>query len=115
MNAGQPREMTKNIKEIVSLKEEIQLLKEAAANKAGQGRNKTLKDSDGVNKDTNADSTGSASPLILFGAHFANIETMASDPEQATMAGVLKNLLEGRVQIIERYLYWSTSMRILVD
>ena len=45
---------------------------------------------------SNADTSGCLS-LVALEEHFAKMETSASDPTQANMAQLLKNLFQGKV------------------
>jgi hypothetical protein len=46
--------------------------------------------------ESDADTSGGLS-LAALGEHFAKMETSASDPTQANMAQLLKNLFQGKV------------------
>jgi hypothetical protein len=56
-----------------------------------------------------ADTSGGLS-LAALGEHFAKMETSASDPTQANMAQLLKNLFQGKVQGINTSLVYSMPL-----
>ena len=74
----------------------LTIAKQGSGKNGAQLKSKSKSKSKFKKSESDADTSGGLS-LAALGEHFAKMETSASDPTQANMAQLLKNLLQGKV------------------
>ena len=74
----------------------LTIAKQGSGKNGAQLKSKSKSKSKSNKSESDADTSGGLS-LAALGEHFAKMETSASDPTQANMAQLLKNLLQGKV------------------
>ena len=74
----------------------LTIAKQGSGKNGAQLKSKSKSKSKSTKSESDADASGGLS-LAALGEHFAKMETSASDPTQANMAQLLKNLFQGKV------------------